>query len=339
LAALSAITLDKVAIDSSPDALGWRTLLVAATTEETAEIKTFDLVDPAGAMLPGFTAGAHIDVEAAPHLIRQYSLMNNPAERHRYRIGVLKDATSRGGSVAMHAIGPGALLRIAGPRNHFELATGSHPAILLAGGIGITPLLAMAHRLHHTGQAFTLHYCARSPAHAAFLDDLKHIDFTANVLTHFDNGPDAQRLDLPAVISGAPPDVHIYVCGPGGFMAWCIETLAGAGIAESRIHREYFKAPTITTAPPAATFEVQLSSSGAVIAIPADRSILDVLRDHGIQIPASCKTGVCGTCLTGLVSGTADHRDIYLSKEERAANDVILPCCSRAKSSRLVLDL
>ncbi len=318
---------------------GFYHLLVAGLTRETADIITFDLTDPAGADLPAFTAGAHIDIETAPGLIRQYSLLNDPAERHRYRIGVLKDPASRGGSLAAHRIQPGALIRTAGPRNHFELTSGPHETLLLAGGIGITPLLCMAQQLHRDGKPFTLHYCARSRSAAAFLTLLANAPFARNVHLHFDDEAPAQKLELRAVLTGLPPDAHLYVCGPGGFMAWCIETAMAGGIEESRIHREYFKADAPAEQAGDTSFRVQLVSTGAIFMVTPDTTILNVLRENGVQLPASCETGVCGTCLTGVRSGTPVHRDLYLTNEERAAGDVILPCCSRAASPLLVLDI
>jgi vanillate O-demethylase ferredoxin subunit len=315
-----------------------RSMRVTARRQETDDIVSFDLADPAGAALPAFTAGAHIDIEAAPGLIRQYSLLNDPFERHRYRVGILKDSNSRGGSVAMHEIQAGDMVRIAGPRNHFELHADSHEALLLAGGIGITPLLCMARQLYRHGQAFALHYCVRSAAHAAFLDELRSAPFAGNVHVHRDDGAAEQRLNLNALLAAHAPDTHIYVCGPGGFMSWCIETATAYGVADSRIHREYFKAAPVPEALDS-SFEVQLASSGAVFKVPENASILQVLRENGVNLPASCETGVCGTCLTGVLSGVPEHRDVYLTKEERAAGDVMLPCCSRAASALLVLDL
>jgi vanillate O-demethylase ferredoxin subunit len=314
-------------------------LRVAAMAQETPDILAFDLCDPEGSAMLCFTAGSHIDVEVAPGMVRQYSLLNAPIERHRYRIGVLKDPKSRGGSVAMHAVKPGDLIRIAGPRNHFELALGDHPTLLLAGGIGVTPLLSMAQHLHQNGKAFSLHYCARSRAQAAFLSDLQSSPYTQNVRTHFDDETPEQRLDIKSVLSALAPETQIYVCGPPGFMGWCIEAAIDAGIPEPSIHREYFNAPAAPSDGQDIAFQVAIASSGSVYDVPAGLSILHVLRDHGIAVPASCETGVCGTCLTGILSGIPDHRDCYLSKQERAANDVMLPCCSRAKSPRLVLDL
>ncbi len=314
-------------------------LRVVARVRETEDIVMFDLADPAGQDLPPFTAGAHIDIEAGPGLTRQYSLLNDPAERHRYQIGILKDPHSRGGSIAMHGIQAGDFVSVTGPRNHFPQHPAPHFALLLAGGIGVTPLLSMARQCYREGQDFTLHYCARAAAQAAFLPLLRSCGFAEHVNFHFDNEGDAQRLDINAVLAALPPDAHVYVCGPGGFMAWCLDAAAAAGIAEERLHREYFKAaePAITATD--AAFQVQLGAGGRVLDIPADASILTILRANGVEVPASCESGVCGTCLTGVLAGTPDHRDCYLTKAERAAGDVIMPCCSRAASPLLVLDI
>lgn len=329
-------TLDETAmIPSDP----FRTLRVSARVQETADIVSFELVDPAGGDLPPFTAGAHIDIETGPGMVRQYSLFNDPAERLRYKVGILKDSNSRGGSVAMHSLRAGDYVRIAGPRNHFPLHPGEHETLLLAGGIGITPLLCMAHQLHRDGAAFKLHYCVRSSSHAAFLPLLRSSPFASHVKVHFDDGSDAQRLDIAAVLSALQPDAHIYVCGPGGFMAWCIGAAAAANMAEAQIHREYFKAAAAANVAVDNTFEIRLASSGETFNVPADSTILNVLRAHGVVLQASCETGVCGTCLTGVLAGTPDHRDVYLSKAEREAGTMILPCCSRSISPTLVLDI
>jgi vanillate O-demethylase ferredoxin subunit len=326
-------------IDLKQPAVASRLLLVAARVRETEDIVTFDLADPEGRDLAPFTAGAHIDIELGPGLTRQYSLLNDPAERHRYQVGILKDPHSRGGSVAMHGIAAGDFVRIAGPRNHFPLHPAPHHALLLAGGIGITPLLSMARHLHRTGQDFALHYCARAPAQAAFLPALRSCGFAGKVLLHFDNGGAAQRLDIAAVLADLPADAHVYVCGPGGFMAWCLEAAATAGLTEDRVHREYFKAAEAAATAMDVAFQVRLASSGQVFDIPAEATILRILRANGVQLPASCESGVCGTCLTGVLAGTPEHRDCYLTKAEREAGDVIMPCCSRAISPFLVLDI
>jgi vanillate O-demethylase ferredoxin subunit len=317
----------------------FRTLRVSARVQETADIVSFELMDPAGGELPRFTAGAHIDIEAGAGLVRQYSLFNDPGDRRCYKVGILKDSNSSGGSIAMHTLRAGDYVRIAGPRNHFPLHPGAHETLLLAGGIGITPLLCMAQQLHRDGAAFKLHYCVRSSSHAAFLPLLRSSPFASHVTVHCDDGGDAQRLDIAAVLGALRPDAHIYVCGPGGFVAWCIGAAAAANIPEAQVHREYFKAAAPANVTVENEFEIRLASSGQTFNVPADMSILNVLRAHGVALQASCETGVCGTCLTGVLAGTPDHRDLYLSKAEREAGKMILPCCSRSISPTLVLDI
>jgi vanillate O-demethylase ferredoxin subunit len=316
----------------------WRDVAVIARRAETADIVVLDLAASDGRELPSFEAGAHIDVEIRPDLRRQYSLCALPASPCVYRIGVLRDPHSRGGSAAMHALDVGARLRISEPRNHFPLCRDAAGTLLFAGGIGVTPLLCMADELQRRGAAFSLHYCARSAGHAAFLADLRAADYAERVALHFDDHAE-QRLDIDAVLADARPAAHLYVCGPGGFMAWIEAAAERAGWPAAQVHREYFSAE-----PPAAQagdqpFRVRLAQSGRVLDVPADRSIVAVLRDHGIALPVSCEAGVCGTCLTGLLAGEAEHRDYYLTDEEKARGDQILPCCSRARSSLLVLDL
>jgi vanillate O-demethylase ferredoxin subunit len=314
-------------------------LRIAARRQETDDIVTFDLVDPMGRALAPFTPGAHIDIEAAPGIIRQYSLLNDSSERNRYRIGVLRDRASRGGSQAMHKLVVGDIVYIAGPRNHFELQLGGHPTWLLAGGIGVTPLLCMSRELYRNQSKFKLDYCVRSVAHAAYVSELQAGPFASAVHVHYDDGPDDQRLHIDDGMAAMEPDTHLYICGPAGFMAWCIGAAARAGVPDAQVHVEYFKGAEEGETRTEIAFDIRLASSGATLNVPRDASILSVLRSHGIAVPASCETGVCGTCLTGILSGTPDHRDVYLSKEERAAGDVILLCCSRARSPLLVLDL
>jgi vanillate O-demethylase ferredoxin subunit len=316
-----------------------RQMRVAARRQETEDIVTLDLADPAGHDLPAFSAGAHIDIEAAAGLVRQYSLLNDPAERHRYRIGVLRDRASRGGSQAMHRLAVGDIVYVAGPRNHFELRSGPHHTWLLAGGIGLTPLLCMAQQLQRDNREFTLDYCVRGAAQAAYLSTLRQAAFAASVQVHLDDGAPEQRLNIEERIAAMPPGTHMYICGPAGFMAWCIEAACRAGVPEAQVHVEYFKAAGPADVKTEREFQVRLASSGALLNVPPHASILSVLRAHGIALPASCEAGVCGTCLTPLLAGRPDHRDVYLSKAERDAGDVILPCCSRALSPLLVLDI
>ena len=311
---------------------------VAARREEADGIVGLELVPVDGASLPAFTAGAHIDVHLPGGLLRQYSLCNAPHEQHHYQIGVLRDANSRGGSVAVHeALKVGDVLTIGVPRNQFALVPAQH-SLLLAGGIGVTPILCMAESLAASGASFEMHYCARSPARQAFRERIAASGFAGRVVHHYDDGDAAQKLDLDALLAQADPSTHLYVCGPAGFISYVVDTARARGWPESQVHFEYFGAAPVQAEGNGA-FDVKLASSGQVYTIPADRTVIQVLCEHGVDVPVSCEQGICGTCLTRVLEGEPDHRDQYLTDEERAANDQFMPCCSRARSPLLVLDL
>ncbi|WP_460109636.1 PDR/VanB family oxidoreductase [Pseudomonas sp. H3_E06] len=311
---------------------------VAARHNEALDICSYELTRVDGEPLPAFTAGAHIDVHLPGGLIRQYSLCNHPEERHRYLIGVLKDPTSRGGSRSLHElIQPGMRLHISEPRNLFALAPQARRSLLFAGGIGITPILCMAEHLAQSGAAFELHYCARARDRAAFVERLRQSPYADRVFLHFDEEPET-LLDAARVLAAPGDDVHLYVCGPGGFMQHVLDTAKNQGWQEACLHREYFAAaPTGTRAD--GSFSVKLARSGQVFNVPTDRSVVQVLESHGIEIPISCEQGVCGTCLTRVLEGVPEHRDMFLTEAEQASNDQFTPCCSRSKTPVLVLDL
>lgn len=315
-----------------------RHVRIVRKSVEAPDIASFELVDPDGEHLPPFSAGAHIDVHLGDGLVRQYSLCNDPAETHRYLIAVLRDPNSRGGSVAMHALEAGQTIRISDPKNHFPLAHDAKHSLLLAGGIGITPILCMAERLANIGASFDLHYCTRSAERTAFAERIRGCAFAARAQFHHDDGPDAQKLPLAGLVASPQAGVHLYVCGPTGFMDWVLGTARAAGWPEERLHREYFAAAPIDTSHDG-SFEVQIASTGAVIRVAAEQSVVAALAAHGIDVPVSCEQGVCGTCLTRVLEGTPEHRDMFLTPEEQAKGDQFTPCCSRAKSARLVLDL
>jgi vanillate O-demethylase ferredoxin subunit len=230
-------------------------------------------------------------------------------------------------------------VRISEPRNAFPLAEGAPFSIFFAGGIGVTPLLCMAETLQAQGQAFALHYCARTADQAAFLDHLRDAPFADRVHLHFDDGPAEHRLNLAGVLADLDRSAHLYVCGPSGFMAWVIDTAEGAGWPTAQVHREYFKAEAPAGVDGDHAFTVTLASSGKVIEVAADQTLVAALQAAGVDVPVSCEAGVCGTCLIGVLEGEPDHRDIYLTEAEKSAGDQILPCCSRAKSANLVLAL
>lgn len=315
------------------------TVRVARIVHEAEDIASFELVPPQGDALPGFDAGAHIDVHIQPGLVRQYSLYNRPGETHRYRIAVLRDPASRGGSVAMHErVAEGDLIQIGAPRNLFPMAPGRRH-LLLAGGIGITPLLAMAETLATRGADFELHYCARSAARTAFRPYLQACAYADRVQFHLDDGAPSQKLDL-ATLAGSPEtDTHIHVCGPNGFIDHVLATFRAHAWPETQLHVERFAAAPAAADAIDGAFEVELARSGRRLHIPAGTSVAQVLHAHGVDLPVSCEQGVCGTCLTRVLDGIPDHRDLYLTPDEQAANNQFTPCCSRALSARLVLDL
>jgi len=314
-------------------------VLVIARNNQAQDICSFELARADGAPLPAFEAGAHIDVHLPGGLIRQYSLCNPPWQQQRYLIAVLKDPASRGGSQALHEqIRVGQTLLISEPRNLFPLSENAQRSLLFAGGIGITPILCMAERLQQLGAQFELHYCTRSSERAAFIERLQASPFAERVHLHFDDGDAAQRLDAAALLTDPDPGTHLYVCGPGGFMEHVLSTAKAQGWADERTHREYFAAAPVNHNNDD-SFAVQLASSGQIIQIPADQSVAEALEACGILIPLSCEQGICGTCLTRVLAGKPEHRDLFLTEAEQAQNDQFTPCCSRAKSPLLVLDL
>lgn len=302
-----------------------------------ADVAVLELVRQDGLLLPVFTAGAHVDINIAPGLVRQYSLCSNPADPSSYRLGVLKDPSSRGGSVGVHDIfQEGTEVQISAPRNLFPLAENARRSILLGGGIGITPMIAMAYELAAAGAEFELHYSSRSRKSSAFLNELEASAFSSNVHTHFDDEGASQRLNIAEVLGSPEEGVHIYTCGPSGFMDWVISSAINAGYPDSQIHREYFQVEVDSSGE---AFEVVAAKSGKSVQVAEGQTILEALAEIGIKVEISCEQGVCGTCLCDVLEGEPDHRDVYLTDDEKAANDQILVCCSRSKSKKLVLDI
>lgn len=313
--------------------------VVRRIDKEADEIARIELVAAGGGPLPPFSAGAHIDVHIADGLVRQYSLCNAPRENHRYVIGVLRDPQSRGGSAALHdRLAEGDRLTIGEPRNLFPLREAADHSILFAGGIGITPLLAMAERLTSLNRSFELHYCGRGLSRMAFLRRIAESPFAERVRLYPDDARDGSRLHLDAILARPAAGVHAYVCGPRGFMDHVLDRAAGFGWPDERLHREYFGAAASVSDGDSA-FEVEIASTGQVIPVAAEQSVAVALAARGIVIPTSCEQGVCGTCATPVVAGLPDHRDSFLTDEERHSNTLFLPCCSRALTARLVLDL
>jgi len=310
---------------------------IAGRRDEADGIISLEVVSADGTPLPPWAAGAHVDVDCGA-TVRQYSLCNDPQERGRYRLGILREPASRGGSSAIHdTFHIGRTIMIGPPRNTFALREDARASILLAGGIGVTPLLAMAYRLHGLGADFHLHYCTRTPARTAFAGELAQAAFADRVHVHHDDGAPQQLFDFDRALPPAAPDIHLYVCGPGGFMDFVTGAARRTGWPEDQIHLEYFSNDRVDVA--GGAFSVTLARSGRTLSVPPEKTILHVLQENGISVPISCEQGVCGTCLTAVIEGRPDHRDLYQTDAEKAANTHITVCCSRAHTPSLVLDL
>ena len=310
-----------------------RRVRVVAINDLATDVRGYELASADGRALPAYSPGSHIDVHVPVGLVRQYSLCGNIDVPERYRIAVKKEPGGRGGSISMHDdVEVGSVLAISPPRNYFPLAPEAPRSILIAGGIGITPIYAMAQSLARAGRNWTLTYCARSAAHAAFRREVEALA-PQRVVTHFSEVP---VLDVAGLLEAQAADTHVYCCGPVGLMS--AVKAATANWDSRRAHFEWFAAPEVDRTLDRA-FEVELKGSGVVLTVSADRTILQAIRECGIDAQSACEEGVCGTCETGLLAGEADHRDLLLTPEERAENRSIMICVSRARSKRLVLDL
>jgi len=311
---------------------------VASRAQAAEGIVRLDLVCPEGRDLPSFDAGAHVDLFLENGLTRQYSLCNDPADRGHYRIAVLREPASRGGSAYVHeALAEGVTLEISAPRNLFALDETASEHLLFAGGVGVTPILAMARRLDALGHPFAFHYCARDRSRAAFLDELAAAPFADAVRLSFDAEP-ATRLDLDIALADPAPSRRLYVCGPAGFMTHVIDGALARGWTPDQIRKEHFAAAPASEGEDR-PFELIIASTGQVVPVATDQTAAQALEAAGVFVPVSCEQGVCGTCLTGVTEGEPDHRDAFQTAAERAANDRFTPCCSRARTPRLVIDL
>lgn len=308
---------------------------VAAKTMVAEGIVSLEL-RPLRGVLPAFQPGAHIDVALPNGLVRQYSLVNGPGETDRYVIGVKRDAQSAGGSVAIHDhLKPGDLLAISEPRNNFPLRRDAEETIFLAGGIGVTPMLAMAAAMAGDGQKCRLHYFAAGPGHLAFADRIKALG--GRMTPHLGLDPAGTSAALKAILAAPGPARQVYVCGPGPMLDAARVIAAEQGWPESAVHFEYFR--NTHRIDDSSSFEIDLARSAVTLQVPAGKSILQVLRENGVAMASSCGQGACGTCRVRVLDGIPDHQDVYLNNTERAANAMIMTCVSRAKSDRLVLDI
>ena len=307
-----------------------------SSKRSTAEgIAAFELA-PLSGVLPTFQPGAHIDVHLPNGLIRQYSITNGPGESSHYRIGVKLEPDSTGGSVCLHeTVREGDVLAISEPRNNFPLRRDSLRTILVAGGIGITPLLAMAQALARMDLAFELHCFAQSSEHLAFPDVLGGLG--GSVVRHLGLSPDETVGEVRRLVAEPAAHTHLYVCGPGPMLEAVRREAAAAGWPDDTVHFEYFKNPTEID--DSSTFEVALARSALTLTVGSGRTILEVLREHGVRMPSSCELGACGTCVATVIEGEPDHQDVYLNDSDHQAGDRIMTCVSRSRSDRLVLDL
>lgn len=311
---------------------------VRSVIYETDDILRFELTALDGAELPTFTAGAHIDVHVADGVVRQYSLCGDPANRESYQIAVLNERQGRGGSKALHdTFRAGTVVTISAPRNHFPLAGGAKRHLLLAGGIGVTPMIAMIHALEAGDAEWEMHYCTRAPEKTAFVDRLKPLIAKGKVHVHHDGGDPKKGLDIAATLADAGSGAHLYYCGPGGFMS--AVAAASRHWPDGTVHFEYFAAPADKPADTRENkpFQVRVKSTGATLDIPADKSIVAVLRENGHYVDTSCEDGYCGTCLTRYLDGEPEHRDSVLDEDDR--RKYVLICCARSKSAVLELDI
>lgn len=317
------------------------TLLLQSVTFLAEDVRGFEFVDPNGCSLPPFTAGSHVDVHLPNGVVRQYSLCNAPAERHRYVVAVLREPNGRGGSIAMHdQLRPGSRLTVSIPRNHFELEPDASRYVFVAGGIGITPIMAMIAHVCTAKRDFRLYYCARTPERAAFADVLRQYVERGQAALHFDGGDPERCLNLKEILRHYQPGTHLYYCGPGGFLK-AVDEATAHWPAQSR-HSERFSAPeqkagSFFSMQAETEFEVKLAKTRKCFKVRPGESIVHVLQANGVDVDVSCQQGYCGTCMTRYLAGEPQHRDSVLDDEDR--REFMMICCSRSRTPELVLDL
>jgi len=317
-------------------ALTTQTALIRRIGVEAADIRSIELVGADGKPLRPFEAGAHIDIYLG-ELIRQYSLINTTDTDGSYRVAVKLEPTSRGGSRRMHALAEGETLKIGLPRNNFALHPDATQSVLLAGGIGITPLLGMAYQLHARDKSFSFDYFARSDDPVAFAEEIRGTALAPRTRFHLGLTGEAVQRALATRLHTVPRSAHVYTCGPGPFMQAVREAVATKpGLV---LHLEYFAAEPPAQDLTTGSFWVKLAKSGTTIRVDASQTIVEALRAARIEVETSCEQGVCGTCLTTVLAGRPDHHDVILTEEEQKAGDRMLLCVSRSLDAELVLDL
>ncbi len=305
------------------------------TVARDTNVYTFQRPD--GGKLPAYKPGAHIDIHLPNGLVRQFSLLNPAADPDSYVVGIKLDAQSRGGSrYIFEHLNVGDTLKISAPRNNFPLVEDAEHVVLFAGGIGITPIWCMAQQLAAENRRWKLYYSCRSRADMAFVETLEKLGADV-VHLHFDDEAGGKFLDLAAAIAAAPENAHFYCCGPNPMLT-AFEA-AAASRPRNHVHVEYFTPKEEATAAKLGGFWVELARSGEEYFIPEGRKILEVLYEAGVDVDYSCELGICGECVTRVISGVPEHHDSVLSEEEQAANDKVMICCAGCKTERLVLDM
>lgn len=316
-----------------------RHLLVSQVRWEADDVISITLTDPQGADLPPWRPGAHLDLLLASGLMRQYSLCGDPTDRRSYTVAVLREQRGRGGSVELHDTAlVGRTLQARGPRNHFELQPAGR-YLFLAGGIGITPIMAMVREASRATVPWELHYGGRSRGHMAFADELLEL---GGERVHLMPQDSEGILDLSGIVGDTPDEADIYACGPEGMLRAAEDACANAR-PPRHLHLERFTGTSQSVVGAAddgkAGFEVELRRSGLTLNVPPDRPLLAVVRDALPDVPYSCEEGHCGSCETRVLEGVPEHNDEILTEEERALNETMMICVGRSKSARLVLDL
>jgi phthalate 4,5-dioxygenase reductase subunit len=297
-------------------------------------IHLLEFRDSGGKPLPEFSAGAHITIRTPNGSLRKYSLCNDPAERDRYAVAIKREVSGRGGSINLiDGVKAGDELMVAPPVNDFELPQRATGFLFIAGGIGVTPFMAMIRQAQAQGKRFRLYYCSRSPETTAFIDELSAPEFEDKVFIHYDQGDPARSLDLKPILAERKNREHLYCCGPRPLME-AVRTLTDHW-SSAAVHFEAFSDAETHKATDTA-FKVRLAKSGDVIDVPVTKTILEAMREHGLEVPSSCETGTCGTCRTKMLAGEADHRDLCLAEHEKKDN--IMICVSRAKTDEITLD-
>jgi vanillate O-demethylase ferredoxin subunit len=312
------------------------TVLVADVRAEAKDVITLELRPVGGGDLPAFTPGAHLDLHLPNGMMRNYSLTNDWRERNRYVVGVGRAADSRGGSSFIHSsVRAGMQIKISAPRNNFALDEDSASFLFIAGGIGITPIMAMVRWCIANGKPWRLIYAARSRQRTAFYEELCALG-ADRVHFHFDDEA-GQVLDVAEAISDRAEGESIYCCGPAPLME-AVKALTES-LPSGTVRFEWFTVPESNEPQDPSSFTVRLERSKVEFEIPEQKSILEVLEDHGFELPFSCREGLCGTCVTNVLEGEPDHRDYVLSDEERESGKMMTICCSRSKTPSLTLDL